>query len=307
MNSNRFTIVIIHRNGLDRLESALDSIVKASSSLDKIFIVDNASTDNSISEIQKKYKNITVVKNNCNTGYGYAANQVITKKSSKYFLVCNNDITIPKDSLEKFEKVFNEDSKVGMISGQLTDLNGNNVRTSSTSPTLLSEFDGIGRVSHFKDKKTISKVGILRGACLAVRSSAIDEVGAYDDDFFFYFEDTEWCIRMEKSNWKVVIAPHIKIPHIGGSSSNEFYSGSRIEFYRSRMMLWRKIYPRHMVALLYIWNIPKLILDGIFYLLVTMLTLGLNKRLKNKLLDRVFVLTWLLLGQPKKWGLPDKC
>ena len=103
------------------------------------------------------------------------------------------------------------------------------------------------------------------------------------------------------------MAPHIKIPHIGGSSSSEFYSQSRIEFYRSRILFWQKIYPRYLVILLYTWNIPKLILDGIFYSLVTALTLGLNKRLKNKLLDRVFVLTWLLVGQPKKWGLPGKC
>jgi hypothetical protein len=47
-------------------------------------------------------------------------------------------------------------------------------------------------------------------------------------------------------------------------------------------------------------------LDGVFYSLATALTLGLNKRLKNKLFDRVFVLVWLLVGQPKKWGLPGK-
>ena len=307
MSNIRFIIVIIHRNGFNRLRSALDSVVNASSPIDKIFIVDNASTDNSISRISKIYKNITIIKNSCNTGYGYAANQIITKNFSKYFLVCNNDITIPKDALEKFEEIFKMDSRAGMISGQLTDLHGNNMRTSSAAPTLLSEFDGIGRIKHSKDKKITSEVGILRGACLAVRGLSINEVGAYDDDFFFYFEDTEWCIRMAKLNWRVIIAPHIKIPHIGGSSSNEFYSGSRIEFYRSRILLWRKIYPKYLVTLLHMWNTPKLILDGSFYLLATILTLGLNKRLKNKLLDRIFVLAWLLFGQPKKWGLPDKC
>lgn len=303
----RFTIAIIHRNGIDRLKAVLDSVINASNAIDEIIIVDNASTDGSISTISKTYKDITVIYNEHNTGYGYAANQAINKGSGKYFLICNNDITIPEDSLDRFEDIFTSDQKIGMVSGQQTNLNGDNVRTSSKAPSLFSEFDGIGRIDHSKDPKETTEVGILRGACLAVRKLAIDEVGTYDDDFFFYFEDTEWCIRMAREGWKVVIAPHIKIPHIGGSSSNEFYSQSRIEFYRSRILFWKKIYPKYLVILLYTWNIPKLILDGIFYSLVTALTLGLNKRLKNKLLDRVFVLTWLLAGQPKKWGLPGKC
>ncbi len=303
----RFTIAIIHRNGFDRLKAALDSVINASSTTDEIIIVDNASTDDSISAILKIYPDITTICNSCNTGYGHAANQAIDKGLGKYFLICNNDITIPKDALDQFEDVFTSDPKIGMVSGQQTNLNGDIVRTSSKAPSLFSEFDGIGRIDHSKDPKDTTEVGILRGACLAVRKLAVNEVGPYDEDFFFYFEDTEWCIRMAQFNWKVLITPYIKIPHIGGSSSNEFYSESRIEFYRSRMLFWKKIYPKYLVILLYTWNIPKLILDGIFYSLVTALTLGLNKRLKNKLLDRVFVLTWLLVGQPKKWGLPGKC
>jgi len=303
----RFTIAIIHRNGISRLKAALDSVIKASNATDEIIIVDNNSTDDSISVISKEYKNIKIIRNSCNTGYGCAANQAIKKGSGEYFLICNNDITIPTDALGQFESIFMNDPKIGMASGQQTNLNGDSIRTSSKAPSPFSEFDGIGRMDHSKDPNKTTEVGILRGACLAVRKSAVDEVGAYDDDFFFYFEDTEWCIRMARLNWKVVIIPRIKIPHIGGSSSNEFYSQSRIEFYRSRMLFWKKIYPKYLVALLYIWNIPKLMLDSVFYFLTTVLTLGLNKRLKNKLLDRIFVLTWFLMGQPKKWGLPDKC
>ena len=241
----RFTIAIIHRNGIDRLKAVLDSVINASNAIDEIIIVDNASTDGSISTISKTYKDITVIYNEHNTGYGYAANQAINKGSGKYFLICNNDITIPEDSLDRFEDIFTSDQKIGMVSGQQTNLNGDNVRTSSKAPSLFSEFDGIGRIDHSKDPKETTEVGILRGACLAVRKLAIDEVGTYDDDFFFYFEDTEWCIRMAREGWKVVIAPHIKIPHIGGSSSNEFYSQSRIEFYRSRILFWKKIYPKY--------------------------------------------------------------
>jgi len=304
--SCRFSIIIVHRNGFNRLKSVIDSALKAFESCDEIIIVDNASTDNSISQISKIYPNIQIIKNKFNSGYGHAANQGINSGKGKYFLICNNDITLPLNIFKDLEELFLKESRAGIISGQQTNLEGEIIRTSSKKPSLLSEFDGIGRIDHNKDPDKITDVGILRGACLGVKKEMIEEIGAYDEDFFFYFEDTEWCIRAHKNSWKVILHPKIKIPHIGGSSSNELYSKSRIEFYRSRIIFWKKIFPKSIVVLLYLWNIPKLCLDLIFYSLITLITFGQNTRIRKKMIDRAVVLTWLLLGKPKKWGLPRK-
>jgi len=304
--SCRFSIIIVHRNGFNRLKSVIDSALKAFESCDEIIIVDNASTDNSISQISKIYPNIQIIKNKFNTGYGHAANQGINSGKGKYFLICNNDITLPLNIFKDLEELFLKESRAGIISGQQTNLEGEIIRTSSKKPSLLSEFDGIGRIDHNKDPDKITDVGILRGACLGVKKEMIEEIGAYDEDFFFYFEDTEWCIRAHKNSWKVILHPKIKIPHIGGSSSSELYSKSRIEFYRSRIIFWKKIFPKPIVVLLYLWNIPKLCLDLIFYSLITLITFGQNARIRKKMIDRAVVLTWLLLGKPKKWGLPRK-
>ena len=304
--SCRFSIIIVHRNGFNRLKSVIDSALKAFELCDEIIIVDNASTDNSISQISKIYPNIQIIKNKFNSGYGHAANQGINSGKGKYFLICNNDITLPLNIFKDLEELFLKESRAGIISGQQTNLEGEIIRTSSKKPSLLSEFDGIGRIDHNKDPDKITDVGILRGACLGVKKEMIEEIGAYDEDFFFYFEDTEWCIRAHKNSWKVILHPKIKIPHIGGSSSSELYSKSRIEFYRSRIIFWKKIFPKPIVVLLYLWNIPKLCLDLIFYSLITLITFGQNARIRKKMIDRAVVLTWLLLGKPKKWGLPRK-
>jgi len=304
--SCRFSIIIVHRNGFNRLKSVIDSALKALELCDEIIIVDNASTDNSISQISKIYPNIQIIKNKFNSGYGHAANQGINSGKGKYFLICNNDITLPLNIFKDLEELFLKESRAGIISGQQTNLEGEIIRTSSKKPSLLSEFDGIGRIDHNKDPDKITDVGILRGACLGVKKEMIEEIGAYDEDFFFYFEDTEWCIRAHKNSWKVILHPKIKIPHIGGSSSSELYSKSRIEFYRSRIIFWKKIFPKSIVVLLYLWNMPKLCLDLIFYSLITLITFGQNTRIRKKMIDRAVVLTWLLLGKPKKWGLPRK-
>ena len=307
--STRFTIAVIHRNGLGRLVCVLDSILTNISANDEVIIIDNNSTDGSIGKIEKNslYKDVKIIKNTCNTGYAFPCNQAMLLGNGRYFLLCNNDIRLPEKCLNEFEEIFNNSPQSGIIGGQLIDAKKNMVGSYSKTPTFLSELDSIGRLRTPERYKTIHEVGTLRGACLAVRKETIESAGMMDDDFFFYFEETEWCMRIAKNDWKVLTAPHIKIMHIGGDSTKSVYHGSRIEFFRSRLLFWRKTMPTYLVIILYLWNIPKLIVDGCFYLIVTILTLGLNIRMRNKLIDRVVVLSWLLLGKPKTWGLPGKC
>ena len=304
--SVRFTVIIIHRNGFERLKAAIESIKRASSTSEEIFIIDNASSDDSIDRISALYPDANVILNEFNSGYGHAANQGIKKGAGDYFLICNNDIVVPSNIFDEFEAVFSNYGNAGIISGQQINLKGEKMRTSSYTPSLLSEFDGIGRIHHCNDPRTIAEVGIIRGACLGVRRVMINEIGGYDEDFFFYFEDTEWCIRASRNNWKVILNPNVRVAHVGGSSSSELYKESRIEFYRSRMIFWKKIYPKYVLVLLYLWNIPKLFLDFVFYFCITMITFGQSSRIKNKLIDRAFVLSWITIGMPKNWGLPRK-
>lgn len=305
----RFTVAIIHRNGTERLKTTLDSVMANLETIDEILIVDNASTDTSLEKISKnkKYTDVIIIKNICNAGYAHACNQAMKIGNGKYFLLCNNDIKLPEKCLNEFEQVFVNTPKAGIIGGQLLDVNQNMTGSYSGIPTFMSELDLIGRLKSPNRFTNTHEVGTLRGACLAVRKATIKSTGMMDDDFFFYFEETEWCMRIAKNGWQVLTAPHIEIMHIGGDSTKSVYHGSRVEFFRSRLLFWHKTLPMHLVIILYLWNIPKLIIDGCFYLIITILTFGLNVRMRNKLIDRIVVLTWLLLGKPKKWGLPGKC
>jgi len=130
----------------------------------------------------------------------------------------------------------------------------------------------------------------------------------YDEEFYFYHEETEWCIRVNKSKkWKVMFAPEIQISHVGGASTSSFFPESRIEFFRSRLIFWSKVFPKYKVLILYIWNIPKILVDLFFYLLLIIFTLGLVDKYRKKFYDRSLQTAWLLFGKPKSWGLPNKC
>lgn len=309
--SKRFTIAIIHRNGFKTLKSALNSILADITDNDEVIIVDNNSTDGSIDKIGQDslYQQVRIIKHACNAGYGYSCNQAMVKGNGKYFLLCNNDIELPLGSLRTFEDLFNSDKKAGLIGPQMFSPNGKKMRSYGTqTPGLLTQLDLIGRPIKNKIIDSFSHVSILRGACLAVRKEMLDEIGMYDEDFYFYHEETEWCIRINRSEkWRVMFAPEIEISHVGGGSTSSIFASSRIEFFRSRLIFWKKVFPAYQVVILYLFNLPKLLLDFLFYLFATLVTLGFNIRLRKKLIDRAVVITWLLFGKPHHWGLPNKC
>jgi len=308
----RFSIVVIHRNGCENLHKLIDSLAPQITK-DEIIIVDNNSNDDSIKYIQSieqfSYLNIKFIMNNCNLGYGSACNKAMNKAKGSYFLLCNNDIYLENNTLDKFYSRLESDKSAGIIGPQLYSNSGNQINSYSTIiPTFLNQIDLIGRF--FKSKKIdkYSPVFHLRGACLAVSRDMFNEIGGYDEDFYFYHEETEWCFRINKTKkWKVMFDPETKVYHSEGKSTKKIFLPSRVEFYRSRILFWKKIFPRHIFYLIYFWNNFKLLIDLIYYFLFSLLTVFAYRKITNKFLDRFIVLAWLIFGQPESWGLPDKC
>jgi len=303
----RFSIIIIHRNNRDILQKAINSICSFIKN-DELIIVDNNSDDNSIEKIETPLS-FKVIKNKCNAGYGFACNQGMKIANGDYFLLCNNDIELKKDTLDLFESMLIQNPKAGIIGPQMFTPNKKKLNSYSTIvPTFLNQLDLIGRPLRNRKIKKISHVSSLRGACLAVNKEMTRDVGMYDESFYFYHEETEWCLRINKTKkWKIMFAPEIEISHIGGSSTNKVFAGSRIEFFRSRILLWKKIFSREVYLFLLCFNTLKLFLDFLFYLIMFLLTFGISRVYKRKLIDRVVVISWLAMGRPNSWGLPNKC
>jgi len=309
--NKRFSIAIVHRNGFSKLYNMLESLIEDAREKDEIFVVDNNSEDGSLEKIQQiqKFKNILFIKNSCNAGYGHACNQVMDIAQGKFYLLCNNDLQFQKGTLDKFEKFLNSNKSFGMIGPQLLSPDGaESVSYSTKKIDFLSHFDFIGRPIKQKKLKKFSEVFSLRGACLAVKKELVSDIGYFDEDFYFYHEDTEWSRRVSLSlKWKLGFCPEIKVRHIGGASSKNLFYQSRIEFYRSRIIFWKKIFNKPQFFIIFTWNFFKLFLDLTFYSLMSLLTFGRINSYNKKVIDRFVVITWIIFGMNKKWGLPDKC
>lgn len=306
----RFSIVIVHRNGAQMLLKALAALHAACDpARDEIFVVDNGSDDGSADAVARAWPDVQLIRNTCNNGFARANNQAIARATGEFVVLLNNDAFPAADALDRFETVFRNRPRAAVVAGQLLDASGQSQRSAGYIPRALDEL-GLGflrRRPRTPRIEGLSEVETVVGACMAVRAAAIRDAGSLDSDFFFYFEETEWCHRFRRHGWQVLVEPAARITHLKGASTRGKRRGAQIEMLRSRLLFYFKTMPLAAALPLAGYRVLRLALNTLVHLLTSGLTLGLHRGQRERLGVYGTELVWLLLGCPDHWGLPDKC
>lgn len=304
----RFSIAIIHRNGADRLMEVMDAAGSAlDPQRDELLVVDNGSTDDSVARIQAQYPGIILIANGCNNGFARACNQAITRARGEFVLLLNNDAFLEPDALDRFEQDFLTHSRAAIIAGQLYGADGQPQRSSGLVPTVWSEMGLVRRKAAPMAPAVVSEVETVVGACMAVRQEAIKQAGALDEDFFFYYEETEWCARLRRNGWKVLLDTNIRVTHLKGESTRPLRREAQLEMFRSRLLFYEKVFSHTSAIWMTVWRVLRLALNAALNGCAVILTLGLLPKLRFKAGIYMTQLAWLIAGRPEEWGLPDKC
>jgi N-acetylglucosaminyl-diphospho-decaprenol L-rhamnosyltransferase len=157
------------------------------------------------------------------------------------------------------------------------------------------------------DAKTPMPVECVLGACLAVRSSVLPRLGLLDEDFFFFFEEIDWCQRAGRMGAEVYYLPEARAIHGQGQTADRFRGPARVEYQRSKLTFFRKTrgpaayYGASAVLL------GSTLINAVSGAIAVAATLGLNARLRLKARTYWYLLCWHALLRPRDWGLPDKC
>ncbi len=276
---------------------------------DEIILVDNASHDDSIQRVTDRHSAVRVIGNTCNNGFARACNQAIARAQGEFMLLLNNDARLAPDTITLLDAAFRRFPRAGVVAGQLLDAAGRPQRSAGRIPTALDEL-GLGflrRTPRHPTVDGITEVESVVGACMAVRRAAIDQAGPLDGAFFFYFEDTEWCQRLRRHGWQVLLEPAARVTHLKGASTRGGRRGAQIEALRSRLIFYRKTMSAPLALFVTVYRILRLAINAATNLLATLLTLGLHARLREKTAVYFLQLAWLVLGRSERWGLPDKC
>lgn len=226
------TISIVSFNTKELLRSCLEDVLHQTKTTDNVFVLDNASEDGSAEMVEKDFKGrVTLIKNKTNDGFSKAHNQILKNLKSEYCLILNPDTKIPVNTFFSMIKFMKENKNCGIASCKIVDFNGKLNSNGGNYPTRVAflswlfnlEFLGIKSNFHRSDKEYFSKshqVDWVGGTFMIIRKEVIEEIGGFNEDYFMYFEDVEFCFRAKKKGFEIWINPDVEIKHLGGASSS---------------------------------------------------------------------------------------
>ena len=268
------SIIIVNWNGRDLLAKCIESVIKHPPSAPyEIVVVDNASTDGSVEWLRAAHSdgwlrdtNLRLIENVENVGFGRANNIAFSQTSARMLLLLNSDTEVRKGAIDKLAEALKANEKLGGCGPKLLNTDGSVQASVCRNPTTAWEILVTGLrlwyllprriraellLGVFWDHSRRRKVRMLSGAAILLRREVIDSVGGFDEEFDFYGEDTELCLRIVNSGWELLFEPDARVVHHGGKSALQRWIPE--EKYRrgaeAALQCYRKSLPRfHFVA-----------------------------------------------------------
>lgn len=204
----------------------------------KVWVVDNCSTDGSI-QLIKSCGWVQGIYNQNNRGYGAACNQGIQNGKGKYIFLINSDIKFTSGWLEPLIKAMESDSKVAVVGPRLVNPEGFLVGVGVVGTNAKPILRGWGEPDESNRYHQYCNCISIGGACMGIKRILLPELGCFDEHYFHYFEETDYCYNARYHGYKVVYCPDSKVIHrVYGSCQNmrilnNYFSQSR-EYFQNK-------------------------------------------------------------------------
>jgi GT2 family glycosyltransferase len=217
----KVSIIILNWNGLEDTEECLESLKKTTYPNYDVIVVDNGSKGNDARVLEEKFGNyIHLIRNDKNYGYTGGNNigirYALKNSSPHYFLILNNDTVVAPDFLGQLIKVAESDASIGIdgpkvyyygFPSRIQGVGGRvNMRTGQASLIGVKEVDA----GQYDEQQ---EVDYVFGCCLLMKKEVIQKVGLFDESYFCYWDEVDYCFRAREAGYKVVCVPEAKIWH----------------------------------------------------------------------------------------------
>jgi N-acetylglucosaminyl-diphospho-decaprenol L-rhamnosyltransferase len=229
MSAQRLAVVVIGHNSGDEIVDCIASVVAQGPA--QIVVVDNASTDGSDVRLAQRYGDVPLIRNERNTGFAAAANQGVRATDAPFVLLLNPDAVLQPGALDALQAALDAKPRAGAVGALVRNPDGTIQPTRRRFPSiwqsiqhgLLGIFrpDNPGTRAYTLDDALLtelSRVDWVAGPAMAVRREAFEDVGGFDEAFFFFVEDVDLCKRMSTSGWQVWFEPGAEVTHRWGGS-----------------------------------------------------------------------------------------
>lgn len=228
MNSARVSIITVNYNKPHFIRHLLKGLEAARPALDfEYFVVDNASSDGSVTMIAEQFSWVKLIRSDKNLGFGGGNNLALRQAQGEYIFLCNPDLTLFPGELEKWVKAMDEHPDVGISSPRVLNPDGTDQISCYRFPTLFTPLlrrTFLGQLPYAReavagytmsdmDRERAQDVDWVFGAAVLIRRDLLAKIGFFDERFFMYFEDADLCRRAWEAGSRVSYLPVSKVMH----------------------------------------------------------------------------------------------
>jgi GT2 family glycosyltransferase len=251
----KLSVVIICWNDLRVIRDCLRSIYQGTHAIDfEVIISDNNSIDGSVEFIRKNYPAAHVVENGVNLGFARGNNAGIQVAQGEYVLILNPDTIIHDGSLDKLVAFADRHPEAGAFGCKVQNADGTYQVSARLFPTIwrywvsalyLKPFASVCPLFTYEQYPrwygdTERVVDWQSGCCVMFRGGLLKQLGGFDEQFFYHFEEVDLCRRVWNAGFPILFTPEAAITHLGGTSVNRFPIRFEIEKHRSRYRYFYK-------------------------------------------------------------------
>jgi GT2 family glycosyltransferase len=292
--------IILNTNRREDTLDCLSSLQKSVYPRNKIILLDNNSTDGSVDAIHNCFPDVQIIPLNKNLGYAGNNNfgvKFAIEQGADWVLVLNEDTILDPECISRLIEVGESDPKIGVVGPMVYHYDEPDT-IQSAGGMLGPYWESIHLAKNEKDDHQFREphlVEWISGCAIMVKRTAINQAGMIDERFFYYWEETEWCLRIGKAGWQIVHVPGAKIWHKG--VQRNYHPKPSVTYYstRNRLLMLAKHH-----APLRVWIYSWL------QIIRTLASWGLKPKWRSMYEHRIAMWHGLMDFFRQRWGqMPD--
>ena len=256
-------IILINYNGYKDTLECIESLKNISYRNYKIIIVDNKSTDSSIQELSKiTNENIILIKSDKNLGFAGGNNlgikYALKDEKTEYILLLNNDTIVEPDFLSYLVKTGEKDKKIGLIGCKIKYFTNRDLIWYAGGHVnwfrFMGKHDGLRKFDSPKYNKE-KEISFITGCCVLIKRDVIEKIGLLPEEYFMYFEDVDFCVKVKDAGFILFYQPLAVIYHKIGLSSGGEKSSFALEYLARNRLYFMFKYKNKVSRISFIFSI----------------------------------------------------
>ena len=249
--NSKIYVILLNYNGSEDTIECVKSIVENEKKIEyEIVVVDNKSTDDSVSKL-RQLSNITFIESNENGGFAKGNNigiEYSIKQGAEYILLLNNDTVIEKNAISILEDCLDQHKDVGIIGSRIMYFENKNLinycggKLNWLKATTIHE--GYKK-EYIQQKENFKYTEFITGCCMLIRKEVIQKIGYLPEEYFMYYEDTDYCMKAQENGFKLAVCTDSVIYHKVSVSSGGENSPFSIKWGNRNRLIFMNKYKKY--------------------------------------------------------------